>query len=145
MSAPPPGESALALLAALERYDAAEAQCAECAPGAGLAQGAAWRLAEGERHAASLAVIAAARDHLAAAGGPGPALEAEREAHWRAGFLRGAKFWAQRTEPATMWQSDQNACWAASFHLWPPPPARIGEARAVVEASRAEWAETQLS
>ncbi|MFT2721648.1 hypothetical protein ACMT4L_16780 [Deinococcus sp. A31D244] len=66
-----------------------------------------------------------------------PALELE--AHWKAGFLRGAKFWYGRTEAGTMWQSEQNECWQAAGRLWPAVrPERLEDARQIALAQAQE-------
>lgn len=67
------------------------------------------------------------------------ALWLEVEAYWKAGFLRGAKFWHGREEPGTMWQSEQNECWTAARELWAClPPTALPDARLVVAATHAE-------
>lgn len=57
------------------------------------------------------------------------------EAHWKAGFVRGAKFWHGRTEDATMWQAEQNECWQAAGQLWPGVrPEQLRDAREIGRA-----------
>lgn len=59
------------------------------------------------------------------------------EAHWKAGFLRGAKFWQGKTNSGTMWQSEQNECWQAANLLWPSVrPESVDDARQVSQANR---------
>lgn len=65
-----------------------------------------------------------------------PPAEPELEAHWKAGFLRGAKFWYGKGEQATMWQSEQNECWRAANRLWPSVrPESIEDARQISRAA----------
>ena len=64
-----------------------------------------------------------------------PVLGLEFETYWKAGFLRGAKFWYGKTEAATMWQSEQNECWQEANKLWPLVRAEsLNDARAVAQA-----------
>lgn len=68
-----------------------------------------------------------------------PPAPTEAEAYWKAGFLRGAKFWYGKSNSGTMWQSEQNECWQSANLLWPVVrPESVEDARLV---SAAYWKE----